>query len=55
MLLYDILFGTGCVLYLDCKYFCYYYIKKDKCFNKKNNNDLYYDHDPLTPDTNLVN
>lgn len=54
MLLYDFLFGTGCVLYLGCIYFCYYYIKKDNFCNKKNNNDLYYEHDPLTHDTNLV-
>ena len=54
MLVYDVLFGTGCVIYLSGIYSCYYYVRNDKCFCKKNTNEIKYEHDPLTPDTDLI-
>ena len=54
MLIYNILFGVCCFVYLSFIFFCYNYIKKDNYCNKKSSNNLYYEHDPLTPDTNLV-
>lgn len=54
MLIYDVLFGTGCVIYLIGMYSCYYYVRNGKCFCKKNTNEIEYESNLLPNGYDLV-
>ena len=53
MLIYDVLFGTGCVIYLIGMYSCYYYVRNGKCFCK-NTNEIEYESNLLPNGYDLV-